>query len=296
MSWPPRRQLPEDAGRAGQRSGGPEMTCTVHVAWDEELAGYDFGPGHPLAPVRVELTIALARALGVLDAPGVSVQRPALASDAELRARARPGLHRRGAAAGRRADPAQARLFGLGTERRPGLSRHARGVGARRGGDAGRGPRGLDGRSRARGQHRRRAAPRDAGPAPAASASTTTRPSPSPGCCRPGAERIAYVDIDVHHGDGVQAAFYDDPRVLTISLHETPARLFPGTGRPSETGGPDAPAQPSTSRCPAGPATPAGCGRSTRSSRRCCARSRPRSWSASTAATPTGSTRSPTCS
>ena len=51
-----------------------------------------------------------------------------------------------------------------------------------------------------------------------------------------GAERIAYVDVDVHHGDGVQAAFYDDPRVLTISLHEDPATLLPGTGRPSETG------------------------------------------------------------
>jgi acetoin utilization protein AcuC len=52
-----------------------------------------------------------------------------------------------------------------------------------------------------------------------------------------GAERIGYVDIDVHHGDGVQAAFYDDPRVLTISLHENPATLFPGTGRATETGG-----------------------------------------------------------
>src|ERR1700683_350098 len=51
-----------------------------------------------------------------------------------------------------------------------------------------------------------------------------------------GAERVAYVDLDVHHGDGVQAAFYDDPRVLTISLHEHPATLFPGTGLPSETG------------------------------------------------------------
>jgi acetoin utilization protein AcuC len=55
-----------------------------------------------------------------------------------------------------------------------------------------------------------------------------------------GAERIGYVDIDVHHGDGVQAAFYNDSRVLTISLHEHPRTLFPGTGRPSETGGPDA--------------------------------------------------------
>jgi acetoin utilization protein AcuC len=55
-----------------------------------------------------------------------------------------------------------------------------------------------------------------------------------------GAERVAYVDIDVHHGDGVQAAFWNDPRVLTISMHENPATLFPGTGRPTETGGPDA--------------------------------------------------------
>jgi acetoin utilization protein AcuC len=59
---------------------------------------------------------------------------------------------------------------------------------------------------------------------------------------RAGAKKIAYVDLDVHHGDGVEAAFYDDPRVLTISLHETPALLFPGTGWPAETGGPDAPA------------------------------------------------------
>jgi acetoin utilization protein AcuC len=51
-----------------------------------------------------------------------------------------------------------------------------------------------------------------------------------------GAERVAYVDLDVHHGDGVQAAFYDDPRVLTISLHEHPATLFPGTGTPGEIG------------------------------------------------------------
>lgn len=55
-----------------------------------------------------------------------------------------------------------------------------------------------------------------------------------------GAERIAYVDVDVHHGDGVQQIFYDDPRVLTISLHETPLALFPGTGFPDETGGPGA--------------------------------------------------------
>ncbi len=55
-----------------------------------------------------------------------------------------------------------------------------------------------------------------------------------------GARRVAYVDVDVHHGDGVQAAFYDNPNVLTISLHEHPSTLWPGTGWPSETGGPGA--------------------------------------------------------
>jgi acetoin utilization protein AcuC len=53
---------------------------------------------------------------------------------------------------------------------------------------------------------------------------------------RRGAERVAYVDVDVHHGDGVQAAFYNDPRVLTISLHQSPLTLFPGTGFPDEVG------------------------------------------------------------
>jgi acetoin utilization protein AcuC len=55
-----------------------------------------------------------------------------------------------------------------------------------------------------------------------------------------GTERVAYVDIDAHHGDGVQAAFWSDPRVLTISLHQHPATMFPFTGLPPETGGPGA--------------------------------------------------------
>jgi acetoin utilization protein AcuC len=55
-----------------------------------------------------------------------------------------------------------------------------------------------------------------------------------------GAERIAYVDVDVHHGDGVEAAFYDDPRVLTISLHESGRYLFPGTGWADQCGSGDA--------------------------------------------------------
>ncbi len=48
--------------------------------------------------------------------------------------------------------------------------------------------------------------------------------------------RVAYVDVDAHHGDGVQAAFYETDRVLTISLHESGRSLFPGTGFANERG------------------------------------------------------------
>ena len=55
-----------------------------------------------------------------------------------------------------------------------------------------------------------------------------------------GVERVAYVDVDVHHGDGPQAVFYQDPRVLTISLHQDGRTLFPGTGFVDELGDGDA--------------------------------------------------------
>jgi acetoin utilization protein AcuC len=51
-----------------------------------------------------------------------------------------------------------------------------------------------------------------------------------------GVETIAYVDVDVHHGDGVEAIFAADPRVLTISLHESGEYLFPGTGFVTDRG------------------------------------------------------------
>jgi acetoin utilization protein AcuC len=48
--------------------------------------------------------------------------------------------------------------------------------------------------------------------------------------------RVMYVDVDVHHGDGVQWIFYDEPRVLTISLHQSGRYLYPGTGFEDEIG------------------------------------------------------------
>src|SRR5690348_7090446 len=48
--------------------------------------------------------------------------------------------------------------------------------------------------------------------------------------------KVLYIDFDAHHGDGVQRAFYDEPRVMTVSLHETGRYLFPGTGDVLELG------------------------------------------------------------
>ncbi len=54
---------------------------------------------------------------------------------------------------------------------------------------------------------------------------------------RDAGHRVLYVDLDVHHGDGTQALFWDDPQVLTLSIHETGVSLFPGTGFVDERGG-----------------------------------------------------------
>src|SRR5229473_4452660 len=209
------------------------MTCTLHVAWDDRLTSYDFGPGHPLAPVRVELTMALARAMGVLDADGVSLAAPEPATQEQLELVHDPeyiDAVRRAAA-----DPS----FGLGTPDDPvfpGMHEASALVAgatlaaaaAMWSGQA------AHGGNVAGGLHHamRRAA-----------SGFCVYNDPAIAIrwlLEQGAQRIAYVDIDVHHGDGVQAAFYDDPRVLTISLHEHPMTLFPGTGLPGDTGGPEA--------------------------------------------------------
>ena len=61
-----------------------QMACTLRVAWDERLTDYHFGPGHPLAPVRMELTRQLAREFGLWNLPGVTVTAPVPAADADL--------------------------------------------------------------------------------------------------------------------------------------------------------------------------------------------------------------------
>nr|WP_199521202.1 acetoin utilization protein AcuC [Jiangella anatolica] len=210
----------------------------MHVAWSDALTGYDFGRGHPLNPVRVDLTIRLARELGVLDGDGVHVEAPVPADDATLHT-----VHTADyvdAVKAASADPDTVDLaHGLGTSDDPcfagmhdasalvagGTIAAARAVWS---GAA------LHGVNVAGGLHH-------AMPAAASGFCVYNDPALAiTALLDAGAERVAYVDVDVHHGDGVQAVFYDDPRVLTISLHESPHTLFPGTGYPTETGGPGA--------------------------------------------------------
>jgi hypothetical protein len=104
-----------------------------------------------------------------------------------------------------------------------------------------------------------------------------------------GVRKVAYVDLDAHHGDGVEAALYSKPRVLTIGLHESGYTAFPARAsrRSLDTALRRAPR--STSRCRPAPGTPAGCARSTPSCRRSCGPSSHRSSSPSSAATPIAS-------
>ena len=209
------------------------MAGSAVVTWDDALTRYDFGPGHPFDPVRLRLTMALAAELGVLASPAVTIVSPSPATDGELATVHDEDYIEAVRRAGRTLAPAL--RYGLGTADDPvfeGMHEAAAlVVGATMAaarsvwsGEA------VHGVSVAGGHHH----------AMRASASGFCVYNDLAVAIRwlleAGAERVAYVDLDVHHGDGVQAAFYDDPRVLTISLHEHPATLFPGTGLPGETG------------------------------------------------------------
>ena len=209
------------------------MAGSAVVTWDEALTRYDFGPGHPFDPVRLRLTMALASELGVLASPAVTLVSPSPATDGALATVHDEEYIEAVRRAGRTLAPDL--RHGLGTADDPvfegmheaaalvvgATTAAARSVWS---GEA------VHAVSVAGGHHH----------AMRACASGFCVYNDLAVAIRwlleAGAERVAYVDLDVHHGDGVQAAFYDDPRVLTISLHEHPATLFPGTGLPGETG------------------------------------------------------------
>ncbi|MEV0830700.1 acetoin utilization protein AcuC [Nonomuraea rubra] len=207
------------------------MSRSARVIWDDALTSYNFGPSHPLAPVRVELTMALARELGVLDKVEIGGCGPA--SDDELAMvhdRAYIEAVKRVSASGR---PDLA--VGLGTSDNPAFAGVHEASALIAGASLAAARAVWEGEAEhavnvAGGLHH-------AMPGTASGFCVYNDPALAIAwLLRQGVSRVAYVDVDVHHGDGVQAVFYDDPRVLTISLHESPRTLFPGTGFPEETG------------------------------------------------------------
>jgi len=206
------------------------MSARTAVVWTPEFLTYQLSDDHPLNPVRLDLMMELSRELGVLD--GVELIEPAPATDAEL-----SRVHTAGYQTAVRSAP-EAPFgvgHGLGTADNPiffGMHEAAALI--------------AGGSVRAAREIHEGRADRAVNMAGGLHHAMSDRAA---GFCvyndcsvaigwllDQGYERIAYVDVDVHHGDGVQASFYDDPRVLTISMHQHPLTLWPGTGWPGELG------------------------------------------------------------
>ncbi|MFJ5861063.1 acetoin utilization protein AcuC [Pseudarthrobacter sp. NPDC092439] len=205
------------------------------VVWSPDMTAYNFGAGHPMAPERMDLTARLARSLGLFDLAHVDVAAPGVASDPELETVHSPefvAAVRRVSAHPDRHDHER----GLGTEDDPAFAGMHEAAARLAGGSLLAASRILDGSALhavnfGGGMHH----------------ASRSRAS---GFCiyndaalaiqrllDGGIQRVAYIDVDAHHGDGTESIFWDDPRVLTISLHESGLTLFPGTGFANETGG-----------------------------------------------------------
>jgi acetoin utilization protein AcuC len=221
-------------------SGAPP--ARLLVVHSDDL-GMRFGGDHPTDGRRHRLAVALSREAGILDAPGVAHEEaPPALEDAALERVFAPAFVR----AVRRysANPAlaaapEAAQWGIGGDNNayPGMHEDS----ARACAACARAAQAV-----AAGEARRALVP-----AGGAHHGTANRASgfgiynetavAVRALLDAGAERVAYVDLDVHHGDGTQWIYYDDPRVLTVSVHESGRHLFPGSGFPAETGGPAAP-------------------------------------------------------
>ncbi|MGA5219866.1 acetoin utilization protein AcuC [Streptomyces cinereoruber] len=212
------------------------MSGRALLMWDEAVTQYDFGSEHPMDPVRLALTMSLVRAYGLDRAVDVVAAKPA--GDSTLRL-----VHREDyvtAVRAASADPRHAdQAYGLGTVDDPAFA----GMHEVSALIAGQSVGAAESIWRGEAAHAVNFSGGLHHAMPGAAAGFCIYNDASLAIARLlelGAERVAYVDVDVHHGDGVQAAFWEDPRVLTVSLHEHPRTLFPQTGWPEETGAPGA--------------------------------------------------------
>ncbi|WP_225726655.1 MULTISPECIES: acetoin utilization protein AcuC [unclassified Nocardia] len=203
------------------------------VVWTDHFLDYTWTPDHPMKPVRLKFTMALARSLGLLD--GVEPLAPDPAGRADLLR-----IHTADyiAAVEHARQPAgspQSPPYGLGSPDNPVFPHMHQAASVIVGGTL------AAAREIAAGRTRRAVS--------IGGGMHHAMPGHAAGFCvyndvavaiswllEHGYDRIAYVDVDVHHGDGVQHAFYADPRVLTVSIHQHPATLWPGTGWPEEAG------------------------------------------------------------
>lgn len=216
------------------------LACAASaVVWSPELTAYDFGPYHPMSPVRLELTHTLAQAAGLLDRPSVQVLAPPVATREQLTAVHDPAYV---AAVERASEPLgldahdELIAFGVGGDDVPAFRGMHEASARIAGGSIAAIDAILTGRVRravnvAGGMHHARPG-RASGFCVYNDAAVAIRHA-----LDQGVERILYVDVDVHHGDGVEMALWDEPRAVTLSVHETGEKLFPGTGFVQDTGG-----------------------------------------------------------
>ncbi|HEU0013356.1 MAG TPA: acetoin utilization protein AcuC, partial [Longimicrobium sp.] len=205
------------------------------LIWDPAVTGYRFRPDHPFNPKRLELTVSLIEALGLLDGRTCRMVPPRMATDEELLAVHSAGYLaavKRFSGGGDRGDAYE---WGLGTDDTPIFPGMHEITSLVTGATIRAAELVMSGEvkrafSIAGGLHH---AHRDRGSgfcvySDLAAAIAWIR--------REHGARVMYIDYDAHHGDGVQGIFYDDPEVLTLSLHESGRYLFPGTGFVDELG------------------------------------------------------------
>jgi acetoin utilization protein AcuC len=210
----------------------------VSLVYSPDLVQYDHGPQHPLRPIRVMLTRELIRAYGLVDDGRVDEIPARVASDSELLlVHTGPYLDAvKGAGSGESGDWWR---FGFGPGDNPIFPDMHEASARVAGASLVAAEAVLSGKTEhaftpAGGLHH-------AMPDRASGFCVYDDPALAIGWLLDrGVERVAYVDVDVHHGDGPQSIFWEDPRVLTISLHESGRYLFPGTGFADERGGGDA--------------------------------------------------------